>query len=181
MMKILVPLANGFEEIEAITIIDVLRRAECEVITASLENEVVIAARKTRHLADAWLNEVISGVFDAIVLPGGQPGSDILMNHLELRKKLIQQSEEGRWIGAICAAPKVLEAAKLLKDKQFTCHPSAKSFIASGQFVNQSVVVDRKLITGQAAGSAMAFSLRLVKELKDKSMMDKVNEGLLFF
>ena len=173
-MKILVPLANGFEEIEAITIIDVLRRAECEVITANLEKESIMASRKTRHLADAYLNEIIFHTFDAIILPGGQPGSDTLMNHLELRKRLIQQAEEGKWIGAICAAPKVLEVAGLLKGKRFTCHPSVKAFITSGQLVEERVVVDGKLITGQAAGSAMVFALQLVQEFKGKHKWKKL-------
>lgn len=180
-MKILVPLAHGFEEIEAITVIDILRRANCEVITASLDEGPVTASRQTRHLADALLIEVLDETFDAIVLPGGQPGADTLMNHLKLREKLVHHAKEDRWLGAICAAPKVLEAAGLLKGKQFTCHPSAKSFITSGKFLDQRVVVDGKLITSQAAGSALPFALRLVGEFKGSDEVKKVNEGVLFF
>jgi len=120
MPRVLVPLAEGFEELEAVTIIDLLRRAGVEVIVAGLEAGPVRASRGTVILPDESLYNVIDQDFDMIVLPGGLPGADHLNNDVRLREKLQEMSESGRYVAAICAAPKVLASAGLLKGKKAT-------------------------------------------------------------
>ncbi len=177
--RVLVPLADGFEEIEAVTVIDVLRRAGCEVVAAGLADGPVTASRRTRHLAEARLDEVIDGPFDAIVLPGGQPGAGTLAAHEPLRARLRRQAAEGGWIAAICAAPMVLDRAGLLDGRKFTCHPSAESAIRSGACTRARVVVDGRVVTSKAAGSAMEFALELVRLLCGSAKVAEINKGIL--
>lgn len=177
--RILVPLAEGFEEIEAITVIDVLRRAGCEVVVAGLAAGPIVATRKTRHLPDTSLAEVQLWPFDAIVLPGGRPGADALAADEGLRQKLWQHYSGGALTAAICAAPMALEAAGLLSGRRFTCHPSVAGDIRTGTQTGARVEIDGHLITAQAAGSAMEFALAIVRALCGEAKVAEVNKGLL--
>lgn len=177
--RVLVPLADGFEEIEAITIIDVLRRAGCEVIAAGLASGPLTATRKTRHLADAPIDAALENDYDAIVLPGGRPGADALAAHGGLRRRLREHFAAGRLTAAICAAPMALDAAGLLDGRRFTCHPAAAGEIKSGAPTAQRVEIDGHLITGQAAGSAMEFALVIGRALCGDDAIADVNRGLL--
>ncbi len=177
--RVLVPLAEGFEEIEAITIIDVLRRAGCEVVVAGLSSGPITASRQTRHLADATLAEVLLWPFDAIVLPGGRPGADALAADEGLRQKIWEHFSAGALTAAICAAPIALEAAGVLRGRRFTCHPAVAAEIRSGAPSGKRVEIDGHLITGQAAGSAMEFALAIVRALCGAAKVAEVNIGLL--
>ena len=178
-LRVLVPLAEGFEEIEAIVPIDVFRRAGLEVLVAGLEKGSVMASRQTVHLPDAWLEDVLHESFDLIYLPGGQPGANHLAAHLGLRGKLREQVKAGQWLSAICAAPLALEKANLLVGHSFVCHPGAAKEIASGVPRDATVVVDGKLITGRSAGAAMELALTVLRELMGAAKVREVNEGLI--
>ena len=111
MTRVLVPLAQGCEELEAITVVDLLRRAEVEVITAGLDDQPVVASRKTTIVPDTTLDEALKQEFDMVVLPGGMPGADHLDNDSRIHELLKKMAESGKFVGAICAAPKVLAHA----------------------------------------------------------------------
>ena len=120
MVNVLVPLATGFEELEAITIIDLLRRAGFNVVTASLDDQPVRASRQTLHIADSTIDNVMQQAFDLIVLPGGLPGADNLRDDKNVQELLQQQHRANKKIGAICAAPRALASAGVLIGKKIT-------------------------------------------------------------
>jgi len=177
--RVLVPIANGFEEIEAITVIDVLRRAGCEVVVAGVSADPIVATRGTRHQADRPLGEVLLWPFDAIVLPGGRPGADALAADEGLRQKIWEHFSGGTLTAAICAAPLALDAAGVLMGRKFTCHPSVVGDIRSGTHTGTRVEIDGHLMTGQAAGSAMEFALAIVRRLCGEDKLAEINRGLL--
>ncbi len=180
MPRVLVPLANGCEELEAVTIIDVLRRAGIEVISASLEDGDVLASRGVRLLADQTLNEVLDDVFDMIVLPGGGPGADALNADPRIRKLLQDMHQAGKYTAAICAAPKVLASAGLLDGRTATAYPGTLEAVAlvNTQLSEDAVVKDGRVITSQGPGTAMDFSLSLIALLVGEDVRQQVENGL---
>jgi 4-methyl-5(b-hydroxyethyl)-thiazole monophosphate biosynthesis len=181
MPSVLVPLAQGCEELEAVTIIDLLRRAAIEVLTAGLDNRAVMASRGTLLIADTRLDDVIGRTFDMIVLPGGQPGADHLAADPRIIALLRRQHAEGRHIGAICAAPKVLAGAGLLDGRSATAYPGA---VDPGAFpkvrlTDAAIVVDSTLVTSRGPGTAMDFALQLIELLLGRESRDQVERGLV--
>ncbi len=181
MSKVLVPLAPGFEEIEAITVIDILRRAGVEVTVAGTQPGPIEASRKTKHLADGTLDDVRAEDFDMIVLPGGQPGATNLRNDPRIRKFIETLQARNRPIAAICAAPAVLAAYGVLKDRTATSHPSVRAEVASAakKISDERVVVDGPVVTSQAAGTAMEFAFKLVEILCGPEKAAEVNRSVL--
>ena len=179
MKRVLVPLAKGFEEIEAVAVIDILRREGVEVVVAGLQAGVIEASRKTKHLADCTLDEVRAEDFDMIVLPGGQPGATNLRNDPRIKKIIETLKSKNRYIAAICAAPRVLSAFGILKDRVATSHPSVRNGLDAARVSDDRVVVDGPVITSQSAGSAMEFAFTLVEILCGKEKAVEVNRSLL--
>lgn len=181
MASVLVPLAQGCEELEAITIVDLLRRASINVVTAGLEKGPVRASRGTVIIPDKTIDEVLNDEFDMIVLPGGLPGSDHLDNDPRIRKLLIKASEKGKYTAAICAAPKVLASTGLLINKNATGYPGVLDKInVEGMKLQPSPIVkDGKVITSRGPGTAMDFALTLIEELSGKEKRDEVEAGLV--
>ncbi len=179
MPRVLVPLAEGFEELEAVTIIDLLRRAGVEVIAAGLEAGPVRASRGTVILPDESLYNVIDQDFDMIVLPGGLPGADHLNSDVRLREKLQEMSESGRYVAAICAAPKVLASAGLLNGKKATSYTGALDHAEGVKLVKKPVVIDGKVATSQGPGTAMDFALTLIELLLGPDKRKAVETPLL--
>jgi DJ-1 family protein len=180
-MSALVFLAPGFEEIEAITVIDILRRAEIETIVAGLAANPIVAARLTRHLTDVHLADVDPGrEFEIVVLPGGAEGAKHLAASPFVRDWLARQRERGQWVAAICAAPTALLAHGWLRPEQkIISHPSVHAQFSAGQIqAANRVVVDGKLITSLAAGSAMEFAFEIVRQLRGSDAVGKVNQGV---
>ena len=181
MARVLVPLAQGCEELEAVTIIDLLRRAGIEVTTASLDNEVIVASRGVRLVADKLLDEVVDQDFDMIVLPGGLPGADHLDNDERIHDLLKRMSADGKYTAAICAAPKVLANAGLLEGRKATSYPGFidKMSLPQTLVLNDAVVSDDKIITSRGPGTAMDFALELIEKLAGKQKRTEVEQPLM--
>ena len=179
MAKVLVPLADGFEDIEAVSIVDVLRRGEVEVLTASLGTTTSVrSAHGIRMEADALLADVLDGEYDAIILPGGGEGTQNLMGCEALHERLRRQKSDERLVCAICAAPTVLEAAGVLEDEDVTCYPSCMPQM--GRPVKHvPVVVDGLIVTGQGPGSAALFALVVLSCLEGERVAHGVANGML--
>ena len=177
MKKVLVAIAPGFEEIETITVVDILRRAGARVTLAGTVPGILKGSRDIKLETDEILDNIIEKEFDLICLPGGQPGTDNLKKDTRIEKILKRMQNQNKYIAAICAAPTILKKAGILKDKSMTCHPSVQSNFHC--YVNDRVVVDEKLITSQSPGTAMEFSLKLVEILFGADRLKKVNDGVL--
>ncbi len=164
--RVLIVLAEGFEEIEAITPADVLRRAGLEVVIAGLEDTVVTGSHGITVRADILLQEA-GASFDAIVLPGGLPGAENLSKSEPLRAFLEKSYANGKHIGAICAAPAlVLASTTILKGRSATCYPGfEEKFDDSTRFSSERVVIDSNVTTSRGPGTAMEFALSLVQSL----------------
>jgi len=180
--QVLVPIANGSEEMEAVIIVDILRRAGAKVVVASVESETaIIASRKVKLVADTLISDVLDTTFDLIILPGGMPGAERLQKSESLTKILKKQAEAGRVFGAICAAPAVVfEANGLLEGKKATCHPGFTNNLKDQSAVDGRVVIDGYLITSRGPGTAMEFSLNIVEKLFDRYKAQEIAEAMVF-
>ena len=179
MQKVLVPLAEGFEEIEAVTMIDVLRRAEIKVVVAALAGNVVMGAHGIAIQADRLLDDIDEDEFAAIVLPGGMPGSRHLREHDGLLQILRQMNEKKKWIGAICAAPTVIKAAGIIEGRQMTSYPAYENDLEEAVYCQDSVVVDENLVTSRGPGTALIFSLQMVSLLAGEEKAAELTKAML--
>jgi len=177
--KALVPLAEGFEEIEALTVVDVLRRGGVEVVAAALDGTPQVkGAHGVSVSSDAPFAEASKDEFDALVLPGG-PGTPNLAKSELLIGRLRRQKDEGRLIAAICAAPTVLVEAGVLEPEQHvTCYPTCVLDLDRPS-ADVPVVADGNVITGQAPGAAMLFALVVLQALQGESVARKVARGMV--
>ena len=180
MSRVLVPLAEGFEEIEAVTVVDVLRRAGIEVHTASLDGPRVTGSHGVTVLADKALDAVVADEYDMVVLPGGMPGAEHLKNDPRVISLLRRFAAEGRYTAAICAAPSVLAHAGLLEERAATSFPGfLNANSAAGiRLREEAVVVDGKVVTSRGAGTAMEFGLALIGLLEGAEVRQRVAERL---
>lgn len=179
MPAVLVPLAPGCEELEAVTIIDLLRRAGIEVISAGLSAEPVTASRGVVLIADQSLDTALQRDYDMIVLPGGGTGADHLQNDSRIINRLRQMATDGHHVAAICAAPKVLAHAGLLEGKNATAYPGVLENMSNVTHNTAAVVIDGNIVTSRGPGTAMDFALTLVEILVGKSKRDEVEKGLV--
>jgi 4-methyl-5(b-hydroxyethyl)-thiazole monophosphate biosynthesis len=181
MARVLIPLAPGCEELEAVTVIDLLRRARIEVVTAGLAPGPVKGSRGTVLLPDATLDEALQQDYDMIVLPGGQPGATNLEQDSRILVLLKKMAAAGKFTAAICAAPKVLAVAGLLDGKRATSYPGALDAqqFPSIRIETQAVVRDGQVLTSRGPGTAMDFALALIEVLSDRTTHDQVEAGLV--
>ncbi len=179
--KVLVPIANGIEEIETACITDVLKRAEADVIVASVEKALqVTASRGLRLLADHLIADCVSETYDLVALPGGMPGAEHLRDSKALETILRRQHQEGRLYAAICASPAiVLQHHGLLEGYQATCHPEFAHLLNDADSRNNRIVADGNCITSQGPGTALEFALKLLAMLYDEDMSKKVAGPML--
>ena len=183
MASVLLPLAKGFEELEAVALIDVMRRGGIEVRIAYIEDElhhgkVVIGTNGIGVKADTSIKNVISEDFDMIVLPGGWDGTYALAENARVIE-LLQEFKTDKIVGAMCAAPFVLKKAGVLGNN-YTCYPEAKDEIdQSGYRNDMKVVTDGNVMTSQGPGTAVCFGLAIVERLVDKKSMQTVKSGML--
>jgi len=180
MARVLVPLAQGCEELEAVTIIDLLRRAGIDVITAGLTDGPVTASRGLTLVPDTTLDAVLERDFDMMVLPGGLPGSDHLDKDPRIHGMLKRLASEGRYTAAICAAPRVLAHAGLLDGRRATSYPGVLDQMDLPQVEVQlePVIADGRVITGRGPGTAMDFALQLIESLAGRAKREEVEAGL---
>lgn len=178
--KVLVPVADGTEEIEAVTIIDILRRAGVQVTVASVSKLGVTASRKVKIVADKLIADCKNELFDLIVLPGGMPGAEHLRDCETLVTMLKAQKKAGRLYGAICASPAVALAPHgLLDGKRATCYPGMQENLPNRDAAGQRVVIDGTCVTSQGPGTAMEFAVELIRQLLGDEKADAVAKPLL--
>lgn len=177
---VLVPVADGSEELEAVAIVDVLRRAGANVTIASVTDDMVLTGSKgVKLVADRLLSDCAHETFDLIALPGGMPGAEHLRDSPDLTGLLKNQADEGRLYAAVCASPAVaLCPHGLLQGKRFTCHPNFAQFVPQAQLSTDPVVVDGNLVTSRGAGTAVEFALALVGLLYNPDKAQEVRKGM---
>lgn len=181
MPSVLVPLAPGFEDMEATTIVDILRRADIEVITAGLAPGLVQGARGMRVQPDASLDEVLERTFDMIALPGGMPGAENLKRDARIQALLKRMAAAGLYTAAICAAPIALAQAGLLDGRRATSYPGFVDKLTppGATYLTDPVVVDGRVVTSRGPGTAMDFALTLVDLLVGRATRERVEAGLV--
>lgn len=176
----LVPIADHTEELEAVGIVDTLRRAGIEVTVASVGSLQITASRGVKIEADTTLDQCQTEIFDLIALPGGMPGADHLAACVPLIDMLKAQKAAQRLIGAICAAPAVvLKAHQLLEGISATCYPSFQDRLDADQLSTERVVVDGSFVTAQGPGIAVDFALTLVEKLLGPEIRAQVAQGMI--
>jgi 4-methyl-5(b-hydroxyethyl)-thiazole monophosphate biosynthesis len=177
---VLVPIADGTEELEAVSIIDILRRADAHVTVASVGGIQVTASRRTRLVADALIGDCAGQTYDMIACPGGMPGSERLRDSTDLTALLVAQEEAGRFIAAICAAPVVvLQHHGLIAGRRATCHPTVAERLQERSALTDRVVVDGNLITSRGPGTAIEFGLELVAQLVGREKAREIARAML--
>ena len=179
MSNLLIPISNGFEEIEAITIIDVCRRANIKVVIAGIESLEITGSHGVKIISDEIIEKVSSDDFDMIVLPGGLPNAFTLADNEKVQSLLKEFKEKKKKIGAICAAPYALHKADVLNEN-YTCYPSFEEKIKlDGYHSNDAVVIDNEVITSRGPATAMIFALEIVNLLCDENIYTSVKNDLL--
>jgi 4-methyl-5(b-hydroxyethyl)-thiazole monophosphate biosynthesis len=179
--SVLIPLAPGFEDLEAVTLSDLLRRAGIEVVVAGLQRGLIRGSRGIRIEPDAYLDDVLTRDFDLIALPGGLPGAEHLRDDARVQALLKKMAAAGRYTTAICAAPMALAQAGLLDGKQATAYPGVLDSLQlpHTRSLGDAVVVDGKVVTSQGPGTAMDFALTLIELLVGSAMRHQVEAGLV--
>jgi len=177
--QVLIPLAPGFEEIEAVTIKDVLTRAGATCVLAGLESGPIAGAHGVRILPDTGIGDVNADDYAMIVLPGGLPGAENLRDDDRVIELLKAMAAKGRFVAAICAAPIALGRSGVVAGKSFTCYPGFESQVEGGNHVARRVVVDGKLITSRGPGTALEFALTLTHFLMGSDAAAQLEEGML--
>ena len=179
-MKTIVFLADGFEECEALIVVDILRRAGIEVDMASIMGrKEVLSSRKITVMADTLAEDVNYDGVDMLILPGGRVGMENLRDHTLVRVKCCQFAEK-KHVAAICAAPTIFADLGLLAGKKATCHPDFADRLPEGTYLDQHVVVDGNIITGQALGATFAFAFEIVKTLVGEKPVEKIKKAICY-
>ncbi|WP_289054935.1 DJ-1 family glyoxalase III [Carboxylicivirga marina] len=180
MKRVIIFLADGFEEVEALTPVDVLRRANVEVTTVSItENKQVCGSHNISVLADQTFNSTDFSNIDALILPGGMPGTHNLNAHAELKKVILDFANKGKLIGAICAAPLILGELDLLKNKNAVCYPGFEAHLKGANISSAKTIQDGNVITANAIGASMQFSINLVNELCGSKVANELAKKML--
>lgn len=180
MKKVALFLAKGFEEIEALGTVDILRRAQIDVVTVSITDyNVVTGAHNIPVTADITFNDTDFTNFDMLILPGGMPGAKNLNEQEDLKNLILDFNSKGKLIAAICAAPLVLGGLDLLDGKRATCYPGFENELKGAIITGETVVVDGKITTGKGPGYVFDFGLRIVEQLLGLKARREVQNGLL--
>ncbi len=179
-ISVAVHLAEGFEEIEAIAIIDVLRRAGFELTTVSVSgNTVVTGSHQIKIIADKLFETIDYETIDMIILPGGMPGSKNLNEHAGLREQILNFNEKGKFLGAICAAPLVFGNLGILKNKKATCYPGYENQLHGAVVTGEKTEVSGNIITGKGAGVAIEFALKIVETIKGEPFATELSHKII--
>lgn len=179
MSNVLVLFANGSEELEAVSIVNILRRGGIAVTLAGVQPGLLRGSRGTQIMPDTTLDAALSHDYDMVVLPGGQPGTNNLKSDPRVIQLLQRMATQGKYVCAICAAPSVLAAAGLLDGRHATSFPGSLDGFQKVTQESNAVVEDGKLITSRGPGTAMDFALTLVERLAGRAKRDEVEAGLV--
>lgn len=181
MSKIGIFMADGCEEIEGLTVVDIARRADIDVVMISITGKKEVAgSHQIRFMADVLADEVDYGVLDGIILPGGMPGTLHLEASEKVNEIILKFAAEKKLVAAICAAPSVLGAAGILAGKRATCHPGFEEKLTGAEIVCTETAVDENIITSRGMGTAIAFALDIVRYLKDDATAEQVSKELVY-
>jgi 4-methyl-5(b-hydroxyethyl)-thiazole monophosphate biosynthesis len=180
-MKVLVFLADGFEEIEGLTVVDLLRRAKIDTTTVSImDQKQIMGAHEIPVIADVMFDEIKEEKADMVVLPGGMPGTLNLKAHKGVEAMILSNYNEDRYIAAICAAPSVFAQLGLLDGKTATSYPGFEEVLEKSNYVYDKVAVDGKIITSRGLGTAIEFAAKIIEILKDKKTAEEVLESIIY-
>lgn len=181
MKKVLVLFAQGFENVEALMTVDILRRGKVDVVNASItEEDVVTASNGVSILADATLDQVELDEFDAVILPGGMPGTTNLSESDVVRKIVMAMNEAGKIVAAICAAPSVLGKYGLLKDKNASCFPSFEDKLIDAKVNDKPVNIDGNIVTSRGLGTSEDFAYALLGMLMGEDMVKEIKAKTVY-
>lgn len=181
MKNVFLFLADGFEEIEALATVDVLRRAGVQVTTVSINpTEMVTGAHSIPVAADALFADCSFAEADMLVLPGGMPGAANLDAHAELRAAIKAHVEAGKWLAAICAAPMVFGHMELLSGKKATCYPGFEGELTGAEYTAAPVEIDGNIITGKGPAVVLPFAYALAEVLVGNEVVAQVKAGMLY-
>ncbi|MGF6590260.1 DJ-1 family glyoxalase III [Pseudomonas sp. 2835] len=177
--RALIVVAEGVDDLQSVTLIDVLRRAEIEVVVASIEGRrMLTCARGTRLTADGMLVDLLAQPFDLMVLPGGEKGAQHMAAHQPLAQQIKDQSRAGKFFAAIGEAPLALQAYGVLRQRRMTCDPGVSQGLSGCSFVDKPVVVDGNCITAQGSAAALEFALVLVESVAGRAVRKRVTTEL---
>ena len=178
-MKVAVYFATGYEEVEALSVVDVLRRGNIDVVMVGVDGKTVTSSHKVSINMDMVIEEVNHDEIDMMVLPGGVPG----VYNLEANDLLVQAlksfKEQGKWLAAICAGPSILGNLGLLEREQATCYPGFEEKLLGCKHLDDKVVVSNRIITGKGAGVALEFGYKILENLKGKEIVDELRKAMI--
>ena len=181
MKNICIFMANGFEEIEALTVVDICRRADIKIITVSIAGRrQLLGAHAIAIHADEVYDNVDFSQMDGIVLPGGMPGTLNLQAHTGLRELLLAYGKAEKYVAAICAAPSILGELGMLDGKRACCYPSFEEKLTGAEVVREQVVLDQNVITSRGMGTAIPFALKLVEVLCGMERAEEVRKSIIY-
>jgi protein deglycase len=179
-VEILIILANGFEEIEAIASIDILRRGKARVTIAGVGSININGSQGLKVTTDITVDEAVKNEYAVVILPGGEPGTTNLQNSALVKQILNKHYEANKYIAAICAAPRILNNLGFLNGVKATSYPGTKSLMNNCVYVEKAVVVDGQFITSRGPGTAMAFAYTILKVLNKSDLSDKLQKSMQF-
>lgn len=178
-MKVAVYFATGYEEVEALAVVDVLRRGGIDVTMVGVTGKSVASARNISINMDQTIEEVDHSQIDMMVLPGGIPGVDNLKTNDTVVKNLKAFKQEGKWLAAICAGPSILGELGLLEGEKATCYPGFEDKLVGAEVVGERAVVSGKVITGKGAGAALEFGLTILSVIKGEEAAKKIAKAMI--
>ena len=179
MARVLIPLADGVEEMEAVIITDTLRRAGWDVDLAAVDEIQVTASRGVRLAADVKWQDVTFDDYDVLLIPGGGGGAERLRHHDGVLDAARRLHRAGKYVGAICAGPTVLQAAGILEGRSATCYPAMWEKLTAAKVSRERVVVDENIVTSQGPGTAFAFALKVIELVDGPEAMRTVADAML--
>ena len=179
MTRALVPMTDGTEEMEAVIVIDTLRRAKWEVVAAGMKKGVITASRGVKIVPDAAWDEIDPSTFDVIVVPGGGKGVENMLSDGRVAKAVHNLCGAGKIVAAVCAGPLVLQQAGVLAGRKVTCHPDNATKITQAQWMNEPVVIDGNIITSQGAGTCFKFALAIISKVDGSEKSQAVARGMV--
>ena len=181
MAKVYEFLATGFEEVEAMIPLDIMRRAGVDFKTVSVTGSLVVeSAHGVKIEADMLIEDADFGDADLLMLPGGLPGATNLNAHAGVRKALVEHNVRGKMIGAICAAPMVLGGLGMLEGKRATCYPGFEKYLEGAEYTNELCTVDGNITTGEGPAAALPYAYKLLAALTDAKTADGIADGMMY-